>query len=91
MPEDSLAEYKGKLDDKPYTGGHGCLPQQYPHAAYAAVITRMDRDIGRLLQLVKDLGLEDDTIVVFTSDNGGISAWRRRSALFQVQRSIARL
>ena len=71
VPEDSLAEYKGKLDDKPYTSGK-CLPQQYPHAAYAAMITRMDRDIGRLLQLVKDLGLEDNTIVVFTSDNGAV-------------------
>ena len=36
------------------------------------MITRMDRDIGRLLQLVKDLGLDDNTIVVFTSDNGAV-------------------
>ena len=77
VPEDSLAEYKGKLDDKPYTGGNGYLPQQYPHAAYAAMITRMDRDIGKLVQLVKDLGLEDDTIFIFTSDNGAsVSAGR---------------
>jgi arylsulfatase A-like enzyme len=72
VPEDSLAEYKGKLDDKPYTGGNGYLPQQFPHAAYAAMMTRMDRDIGRLVQLVKDLGLEDDTIFIFTSDNGAV-------------------
>ena len=72
VPEDSLAEYKGKLDDKPYTGRNGYLPQQYPHAAYAAMITRMDRDIGKLVQLVKDLGLEDDTIFIFTSDNGAV-------------------
>ncbi len=72
VPEDSLAEYKGKLDDKPYTGGAGYLPQQYPHAAYAAMITRMDRDIGRMVDLVKDLGLEQDTIIIFTSDNGAV-------------------
>jgi arylsulfatase A-like enzyme len=72
VPEDSLAEYKGKLDDKPYTGGNGYLPQQYPHAAYAAMITRMDRDIGKLMQLVKELGLDDHTIFVFTSDNGAV-------------------
>lgn len=72
VPEDSLDEYKGKLDDKPYPGGNGYLPQQYPHAAYAAMITRMDRDIGRMVQLVKDLGLEDDTIIIFTSDNGAV-------------------
>lgn len=72
VPEDSLDEYKGKLDDKPYPGGNGYLPQQYPHAAYAAMITRMDRDIGRMVQLVKELGLESDTIFIFTSDNGAV-------------------
>jgi arylsulfatase A-like enzyme len=71
-PADSLAEYQGKLDDKPYTGGNGYLPQQYPHAAYAAMITRLDRDIGKMVQLVKDLGLEEDTIFIFTSDNGAV-------------------
>ena len=72
VPEDSLDEYKGRLDDKPYPGGNGYLPQQYPHAAYAAMVTRMDRDTGRMVQLVKDLGLEDDTIFIFTSDNGAV-------------------
>jgi arylsulfatase A len=72
VPEDSRAEYEGKLDDKPYTGGNGYLPNQFPHAAYAAMITRMDRDIGKLMQLVKDLGLDDNTIFIFTSDNGAV-------------------
>lgn len=72
VPEDSLEEYKGKLDDQPYTGGNGYLPHQYPHAAYAAMVTRMDRDVGRMVELVKDLGLEDDTIFIFTSDNGAV-------------------
>lgn len=72
VPQDSLDEYKGKLDDKPYTGGKGYLPQQYPRAAYAAMMTRMDRDIGKMVQLVKDLGLEENTIFIFTSDNGAV-------------------
>jgi arylsulfatase A-like enzyme len=72
VPADSLDEYQGRLDDKPYTGGNGYLPQQYPHAAYAAMLTRMDRDIGKLVQLIKDLGLEQDTIFIFTSDNGAV-------------------
>jgi len=72
VPEDSLAEYQGKLDDKPYPGGKGYLPHQFPRAAYAAMITRMDRDIGRMVQLVSELGLENDTIFIFTSDNGAV-------------------
>ncbi len=72
VPEDSRAEYEGRLADKPYIGGNGYLPQQYPHAAYAAMITRMDRAIGRLQQQIKDLGLDDNTIYIFTSDNGAV-------------------
>ena len=36
----------------------------------AAMITRMDADVGRILDLLKDMGLEKDTIVMFSSDNG---------------------
>jgi arylsulfatase A-like enzyme len=70
VPEDSLAEYLGKFPEEPYLGERGYLPHRAPLAAYAAMITRMDRDIGRIFALVKELGLDDDTIFVFASDNG---------------------
>ncbi|MCY3024683.1 MAG: arylsulfatase [Planctomycetota bacterium] len=70
VPDDSLAEYLGKWPDPPYPGGKGYLPHLTPRAAYAAMITRLDRDVGRIMALVAELGLDDDTIVVFTSDNG---------------------
>ncbi|MBL7220277.1 MAG: arylsulfatase [Phycisphaerae bacterium] len=38
--------------------------------AIAAMITRMDRDVGTILKLVKELGVDDKTLVIFTSDNG---------------------
>ena len=41
-----------------------------PQKNHAAMITRMDRDIGRLLAKLKELGLDEDTLVIFTSDNG---------------------
>ncbi len=69
-PADALAEYPQELDEKPYTGGKGYLPHPRPRAAYAAMITRMDRDIASLTGLIRELGLEKDTLVVFTSDNG---------------------
>lgn len=39
---------------------------------FAAMVTRMDKDVGRILDLLKSLGLDEDTIVFFCSDNGGI-------------------
>lgn len=71
VPEDSLAEYAGKWDDPPYDGKNGYLPHPSPRAAYAAMVTRMDRSVGRILDLLKELKLDDNTIVMFTSDNGG--------------------
>jgi arylsulfatase A-like enzyme len=70
VPEDSLAEYRGQWPDPPYHDGQGYAPQAAPRAAYAAMITRMDRDVGRIVDLVTELGLAERTIFVFTSDNG---------------------
>jgi arylsulfatase A-like enzyme len=70
VPESSLKEYLGAFEEKPYIGDRGYLPHRTPRAAYAAMITRMDREVGRLVALVRTLGLDDKTIFVFTSDNG---------------------
>lgn len=43
------------------------------HATYAAMVEAMDLAIGKVLDKLDALGLADDTIVVFTSDNGGLS------------------
>ncbi|MEZ5964343.1 MAG: arylsulfatase [Planctomycetota bacterium] len=70
VPDDSLQEYATAFDEEPYEGKKGYLPHPKPRAAYAAMVTRMDRDIGRILELLDELGHRDDTLVVFTSDNG---------------------
>ncbi len=70
VPEDSLAEYEGEFPETPYLGDKSYLPHPKPRAAYAAMITRLDAAIGKLMDLVKKLNLDDDTIVFFTSDNG---------------------
>jgi len=38
---------------------------------YAAMIHRLDRDVGRIVELVDELGLNEKTLIIFTSDNGG--------------------
>ncbi len=70
VPDDAVREYRSELDDRPYDGKTGYLPHPTPHAAYAAMITRLDRDVGRLLSALERNGLSRRTIVIFTSDNG---------------------
>ncbi len=73
VPREELEPYLALgWEDPPFTRdrGYGYTPHFTPRAAYAAMITRMDRYVGRILDLLDELDLSDDTIVVFTSDNG---------------------
>ncbi|MSR32948.1 MAG: arylsulfatase [Gemmataceae bacterium] len=70
VPDDSLAAYKGKFPDPPYPGGKGYLAHPAPRAAYAAMVTRLDRTVGRINDLLQELKIHENTLVVFTSDNG---------------------
>ncbi len=71
VPEDSLEEYRGKFEEIPYDGKRGYQAHPTPRAGHAAMITRMDRSVGRIVDLLSELGLEKDTLVLFSSDNGG--------------------
>lgn len=83
VPEDSLAEYRGKWPDPPYNGDKGYFPHPNPRACYAAMVTRMDKDVGRIMSLLKDLSLDDNTLVIFTSDNGPTFNGGSDSAFFE--------
>jgi arylsulfatase len=60
-------------DEKPYTGDNGYFPARYPHATYAAMISYLDEQVGKLVDHLKEKGLYENTIMIFTSDNG--PAW----------------
>lgn len=83
VPADSLSQYRGVLPDSPYTGEKGYLRHESPRAAYAAMVSRMDRDVGLLLGRLRELGLENNTLVVFTSDNGPTFNGGTDSAFFE--------
>jgi arylsulfatase A len=83
VPEDSLAPMRGKFEEKPFvnaaadgrpTGPEGpslgYRSQPTPKAAFVAMIARMDRDVGSLVDRLKARGLDQRTLVMFTSDNG---------------------
>lgn len=54
----------------PSYGPYANRPWPQPEKGFAAMITRMDSDIGRILETLKRRGLDDNTLVLFTSDNG---------------------
>jgi arylsulfatase A-like enzyme len=82
-PEESMRPFRGRFPETPFrnpkadarTSGPdnvslGFRSQPTPHAAYAAMISRMDGDIGRLIDLLDARGLGATTLILFVSDNG---------------------
>lgn len=69
-PDEEVAMYRGRFDEKPYLGERGYTPSRYPLSTYAAMITLLDAQVGRILERLKALGLDGNTVVMFSSDNG---------------------
>lgn len=57
-------------DEEPYIGNKGYFPHRYPHACYAAMVSYLDEQVGEIVAALKDLGLYENTLIIFTSDNG---------------------
>jgi arylsulfatase A-like enzyme len=61
-PDDELALHRGKFPEKD--------PSRPLNATYAAMATRLDKNVGRLLAALDEAGRAGDTLVIFTSDHG---------------------
>jgi len=80
VPEDSIIKkFRGRYPENAYRGCEpgnpafrhgGYCTQLYPHATFAAMIYRLDVYVGQIIQKLKDLGLYENTIIIFSSDNG---------------------
>ncbi len=80
VPNDTIFQsYKGKFEEHPFINNNksassnsygGYRTQLYPKAAYAASITHLDQCIGQLISFLKEKGLYENTLVIFSSDNG---------------------
>ncbi len=70
----NLEYYKKQFNEQPVAlkpwNGKGYQPHAYPKAAYAAMVQKMDDYVGQVMQQLVTLGLDKNTLVIFTSDNG---------------------
>src|SRR6185436_6380306 len=64
--EELIARFKSK----PGVGGHN-------NPTYAAMIASVDESVGRVMALLDELKLADDTVLIFSSDNGGVGGYVR--------------
>ena len=80
VPEENMKVFRGKfLPEKVYKGAEPgdkgfrngpYTTQAETHAAFAAMVTLLDHQVGEVVAKLKELGLEKNTIIIFTSDNG---------------------
>lgn len=70
IPDEELEPYLDKWDETPFVGKPGYTPHRTPRAAYAAMISRLDREVGLIVGLLEELRLTEQTLVMFSSDNG---------------------
>lgn len=70
VPDQYLKMYMGKFNERPYYGQKGYAATKYPYSTYAAMITYLDTQIGIVMEQVKKMGLDNNTIIMFSSDNG---------------------
>ena len=69
VPDEELTQY-AHFEETPTLDGGGYLPHPKPRAARAGMISRIDSDIGKVIAQLKKLDLDENTLVIFSSDNG---------------------
>ena len=70
-PHEYVKAYANILgEEEPYIGDRGYFPNRKPRATYAAMITYLDQQLGDLVTLLKELDIYENTLIIFSSDNG---------------------
>ena len=70
IPQSGIERYKRLFNEKPHLKMSGYVPAFYPYSTYATMISYLDKQVGMIEELLKKLGLDKNTIVIFSSDNG---------------------
>ncbi|MEM9161373.1 MAG: arylsulfatase, partial [Verrucomicrobiota bacterium] len=70
-PKRWVEYYQDKFgSEEPYLGNKGYFPNRTPRATYAAMISYLDEQVGEMVEKLKELGLYENTLILFSSDNG---------------------
>ena len=83
-------------EEEAYTGDKGYFPTRYPHATYAAMISYLDERIGQMIEKLKEEGKYENTLIIFSSDNGPTfnggtdSPWFNSGGPFKSERGWAK-
>jgi arylsulfatase A-like enzyme len=70
-------------DEEPYTGDRGYFPHRHPRACYAAMVSCFDEQVGEIVATLKELGVYENTLIFFSSDNGPSSSGGTNSPWFE--------
>ena len=83
-PQELVRRYRLKLgEEEPYLGLNGGYPNRTPRATYAAMVSYLDEQVGKLVEKLKDDGVYDNTIIIFTSANGATTTSGVDGAYFE--------
>jgi arylsulfatase A len=80
-PEEFKKDYTGRFPEKRWDGKHYGICED-PNATVAGMISRLDWEVGQIVQKLKELGIEKNTVVMFASDNGPHEAGGRDAHFF---------
>ena len=69
-PRESVERFPAEWDTEPYRGESGYVPHPRPRAGYAAMISDLDSYVGRVMTALDQAGVAENTLIIFTSDNG---------------------